>query len=106
MPNANKYKVRTDQSLFDIAIQEAGTVAAVFDLVNANYDKITSLSNAVIPGTHLDVNVATINPLVNDYYRANGILVTTATRRVTLLMDSEGYYLQDEDGYYLTSLDY
>ena len=67
-------KVLNGQSLFDIAIQAAGTVEAVFDIALANGISIT---DDLEPGTVLVVP-AVLNRQVAEYYRVNNIRPATA----------------------------
>ena len=66
-----KIKVLNNQSLFDIAIQEYGTVEAVFDLAMANGLGITDELNAgqelIVPESDFVV------PEIVEYYRKNGL---------------------------------
>ena len=66
-------KVLNGQSLFDIAIQSAGSIEAVFDIALANGISIT---DDLEPGTVLVVP-AVLNRQVAEYYRVNGIQPAT-----------------------------
>jgi len=66
-----RIKVLNNQSLFDIAIQEYGTVEAVFDLAMANGLGITDELNA---GQELVVPVSDfVVPEIVNYYKKNGL---------------------------------
>ena len=108
MPTGSKYKVREDQSIFDIAIQQCGTIEAAYEIALANEDKITSLTDPVPAGTILviDVSDENTNTLVKEYYDNNNILVASAYQQLYGLLDSEGFELQDSDGEILTSKEY
>jgi hypothetical protein len=67
-------KVLNGQSLFDLAIQVAGSVEAVFDIALANGISIT---DELRPGTVLTIP-AVVGRQVADYYAANGICPATA----------------------------
>ena len=49
----SKFKVEVKQSIYDLAIQEYGTVESVFALLNDNADKIPDLNTNLAPGTLL-----------------------------------------------------
>jgi 2',3'-cyclic-nucleotide 2'-phosphodiesterase (5'-nucleotidase family) len=66
-------RVLNGQSLFDIAIQAAGNVEAVFDIALANGLGITD----DLPAGTLLVIPAVANRQVADYYRTNNILPAT-----------------------------
>jgi hypothetical protein len=66
-------KVLNGQSLFDLAIQAAGSVEAVFDIAAANG---VSITDELQPGTIL-VIPAVSNRQVADYYRSNSIRPAT-----------------------------
>jgi hypothetical protein len=66
-------KVLNGQSLFDIAIQAAGSVEAAFDIALANG---VSITDELQPGTIL-VIPAVVNKRVADYYRSNSIKPAT-----------------------------
>lgn len=106
MPTSSKYKVRESQSLFDIAIQEAGTIEAFFEVAEANKSKITSLSEPLIPGNALIVDTTTKNKLVSGYFAALNKQLSAATKRMYVLIDSEGYPLQDINGDLLMTKEY
>jgi hypothetical protein len=67
-------KVLNSQSLFDLAIQAAGSVEAVFDIALANgvgiTDELVAGAAVVVP--------AILNRQVADYYKVNNIKPATA----------------------------
>ena len=75
-----KIKVLNNQSLFDIAIQEYGTVEAVFDLAMANGLGITDELNA---GQELAVPDSDfVIPEIVAYYKKNGLHPATGSTGV------------------------
>jgi hypothetical protein len=67
-------KVLNGQSLFDLAVQEGGSVEAVFDLALAAGLGIT----ADMPAGTLLAAPAVVSRRVADYYRTNSIRPATA----------------------------
>lgn len=64
------------QTLFDIAIQAAGSVEAVLEIAAANNISIT---DDLKEGTVLEIP-RVINQTVADYFRVNGIIPKTGLR--------------------------
>jgi hypothetical protein len=62
MLNANKITVRDGQSVFDIALQYYGTLAAVFLVVEDNVD-VSSVDSTLYSGQIL--NIRQSDPLIN-----------------------------------------
>jgi len=75
-----KIKVLNNQSLFDIAVQEYGTVEAVFELAMANGLGITDELNAgqelVVPESDFTA------PEIVEYYKKNGLHPATGSTGV------------------------
>lgn len=53
MKARNKFKVEVNQTIYDLVIQEYGTVESLFDMLNDNADKIPNLDTNLAPGTTL-----------------------------------------------------
>ena len=74
--------VLNNQSLWDISVQEYGTVEAVFELARANDMGVTDLLTAgqelVLP----EVDKKIIKPEVVAYYRRNGLHPVTGETNV------------------------
>ena len=74
--------VLNNQSLWDIAIQEYGTVEAVFELARANGIGVTDLLTAgqelVLP----EIDSSVEKPEVVEYYRRNGLYPVTGETNV------------------------
>jgi hypothetical protein len=68
-----KIKVVDGQSIYDIALQWAGSVEAVVEIAEANY---FSLDDALAAGRELEVP-RVHNKKLADYYRNNNITITT-----------------------------
>jgi hypothetical protein len=88
-------RVLNGQSLFDIAIQAAGSVEAVFDIALANGIGIT---DELQPGTVL-VIPAVLNRQVADYYSSRGIRPATVLSAddATLLRDGVEFWMLEYD---------
>ncbi len=71
--------VLNGQSLFDIALQEYGSIEAVFQLADDN--GITNITDSLIPGTELiiDENMIIDKNVVN-YYKNNAIYPANEVR--------------------------
>lgn len=67
--------VLTGQSLFDLAMQELGSVEGVFELAEK---ADVSLTDELAVGVLLNVPVDPLDRQVVDYYKANGITPATA----------------------------
>jgi hypothetical protein len=79
-------RVLNGQSLFDLAVQEAGDIEAVFDFAGAN---AISITDELVVGTVLVVP-AMVNKQVADYYRVNGINPATALNATDAGLMHEG----------------
>jgi hypothetical protein len=53
MKARSKFRVEVKQSIYDLAIQEYGTIESVFELLKDNADKIPGLDTNLVPGTLL-----------------------------------------------------
>lgn len=73
MNNVTAYK---DQSVFDIALQEYGSIEGVFDLLAGNPG--LEFDNTFEPGTVLKLEGDIINQEVVDYYTKNNIKPATS----------------------------
>ncbi len=71
-----------NQSLFDIAIQEYGTIEAVFDLAMANGLSVTDTLTAGQVLNVPEVDPAVVQPEIVDYYRRHGIRPATGETEV------------------------
>ncbi|HEY5509389.1 MAG TPA: hypothetical protein VIK29_11995 [Paludibacter sp.] len=69
----NSLKALSGQTLFDIALQSAGSVEAAFDLALMNSIGIT---DDVVPGLNLTV-ASVVNKQIADYYKNKGIKPAT-----------------------------
>jgi hypothetical protein len=67
-------KVLNGQSLFDLAVQAAGTVEAAFDIALAN---VRAVVDELTPGAALVIPMV-LNKQIAEYYRVNGIRPATA----------------------------
>ncbi len=74
--------VLNNQSLWDIAIQEYGTVEAVFELAQANGLSVTDTLTAGQVLNVPEVDPALTQPEIVDYYRRNGIRPATGETEV------------------------
>ncbi len=78
--------VKPDQSLFDIALQETGSIETVFDMAMANGIGIT---DELTTGTVLQVAGTVINKVKN-YYTANDIFPASTFTNADRLLSLEG----------------
>jgi hypothetical protein len=62
---------QSGQTVFDIALQELGSIEGVFDLLEANPD--LQLDSAVVVGTSVKKPTPVIDLRVAEYYSRNGI---------------------------------
>ena len=92
-------KVLNGQSLFDIAIQAAGSVEAVFDIALANGISIT---DDLEPGTVLVVP-AVLNRQMAEYYRINNIRPATALSAADEMLLHEGIGFWFIEFYFIVS---
>jgi hypothetical protein len=67
-------KVLNNQSLFDIALQAAGSIESVFDIAATNGIEIT----AELPTGMVLTIPKVVNRRIVEYYRVNGIVPATA----------------------------
>jgi hypothetical protein len=88
-------RVLNGQSLFDIAIQAAGSVEAAFDIALANGIGITD----DLPAGTVLVIPAVLNRRVVDYYRTNDIKPATAlgAQDVEFVMEGINYWRLEYD---------
>jgi hypothetical protein len=69
-----KITVQPNQSVYDIAIQEYGSVEGVFLLMQDNPLIITSLDVNLIMGTRLQILSLPLNKEIISYYKDNHII--------------------------------
>ncbi|MDR3133220.1 MAG: hypothetical protein LBU42_04265 [Prevotellaceae bacterium] len=88
-------RVLNGQSLFDIAIQAAGSVEAVFDIALASG---LSITDELISGAALAVP-AVAGRKVADYYAANGIRPATAigAQDIDFILEGIGFWRLEYD---------
>jgi hypothetical protein len=88
-------RVLNGQSLFDIAIQAAGSVEAVFDIALAGGIRITD----ELPAGTVLVIPAVVSGQVADYYAANGIKPATALgpQDMEFVMEGINYWRLEYD---------
>jgi hypothetical protein len=79
--------VLTEQSIFDLAIQEAGTIEAAFAIAVANNISITALPDA---GERVSGIEAIERPVTN-YYANKGLIPATANL-IGLEFEGIGYW--------------
>jgi hypothetical protein len=89
-------KVLNNQSLFDLAIQAAGSVEAVFDIALANN---VSTTDELTPGRALQIPEV-LNKQVANYYSTNGI------RPATALSASDAAMLPEGIGFWIVEYDF
>lgn len=83
---------QTGQTLFDIALQEMGSVDGVFDILNAN--AFLRLDMAIPAGTKVLVPDTVFQPGIVDYYTRNGLHPASSL--------GENVTLNEEDMIYIT----
>ena len=71
----SKVTTYADQSVFDIALQEYGSVEGVFDILGANAG--LQLDSHIAPGTLLQLPGIPVKQAVVDYYKKNNIKPAT-----------------------------
>lgn len=76
------HRIKQDQNIFDLAVQLYGDVQYMFNLTDAN-TKIISLNNTQ-DFTGLEVQYAEQSFAVTEYFRKNGITITTAINETDL----------------------
>lgn len=86
-------KVLTGQSLFDIAIQECGTVEEAFAIALAND---VSISAELTAGTKLNPGQS-VDVRVTDYYRVRNLKPATFTADGVLDFSGIGYMSIEEN---------
>jgi hypothetical protein len=69
----SKVNIRSGQNLFDIALQERGTIEAAFSIAKANN---LSLTGDIPAGTELILD-GDFDPIVYNYYNDNKIQPST-----------------------------
>lgn len=95
-----KVKVLNNQSIFDIAVQESGTLETVFEIAGANELKITTIDEIPDPTTILNItaNEEIDNNNIIEYYKRLKHKVATAASKLCILIDSESFILKDSTG--------
>lgn len=82
-------KVNDQQSLFDIALQDSGSVESIMDLALANG---LSITDQLTTGKLLDCESPVYNRVVFDEYRLKGIVPATAMTEKDLPMEGIDYW--------------
>ena len=99
-----KIKVLENQSLFDVAMQEHGTIETIFDILNANPGKITGIDITLPQGLSInipeqsDIPALAVNLPVMGLYKKKQIKVTTAKCVSTFLLAEDGSFILQENG--------
>ena len=75
----------TNQTLFDIALQEMGSIEGVFELLAANPS--LALDANIAPLTELNIPGAIINRQVTDYYSKNNIKPATGIEEEVIITE-------------------
>lgn len=87
-------RVSYNQSLFDISVQECGSIEAVFDISKQNG---LSITDVLIPGTSIKLP-ETINKPVHEYYKTHGLNPSTdATTISELINEGIDYWALEVD---------
>lgn len=74
-------KIRPLQTLMDIAIQEKGTVLAVFEMAVLNG---LSITDDLVPGNLIDYDVSIEDIEIKAFFKRNNIYPATALRPIDL----------------------
>lgn len=74
---ARKVTVKSGQSIFDIALQEYGSVEGVYNLMQDNPARIPSLDVDLLPGDVLLIGSDPVQKDVTDYYTRNSVFPAT-----------------------------
>lgn len=82
---SRKIIVLDRQTLWDIAIQEYGTVEAVFDLLSDNPS--LTINTALIAGQQLIISSPVMNQDVYDYFKKNNLNPVSDVRDVSEITD-------------------
>lgn len=89
-------EVQHGQSIWDIALQEYGSVEAVFTLISDNPDVLTDLDVDLMPGQKLLIKGEPVNRDVVNFYTAEGVKPSGAsTQGVDLQGDFNDDYNDD-----------
>lgn len=72
-----------DQSVFDIAIQEYGSIEGVFNLLRANPE--LEFDSNIQPGTVLKIEGEPVKQTIVDFYRNNKIQLATGNLNILLI---------------------
>jgi hypothetical protein len=75
-----KVVVISRQSIFDIAIQECGSVNAIFDIARLNNISVT---DTLAPGTELQIPTEKSKPDIVRYFSGKGAKLATSIERST-----------------------
>lgn len=93
---ARKVKVQDRQTVFDIAIQEYGSVEACFVLMADNPDKITSLTMDLVPGTILNIISPPVDIPIASFMSANSIQVVSISTAPPSMLQNR--HLREDGG--------
>jgi len=71
----NKIVIGNNQNIFDIALQEFGSIEAVFDILEDNQDIINGITDNIIVGTEFNIREISNNEnkSIKTYYKQNKI---------------------------------
>lgn len=86
----NKVTVGNNQTVWDILLQEYGSVEAFFQMVDSNPTVFTNLNVLLLPGMVLKVSETAFNSKVKDYYSKRGLKVVNGVKIVDGSFD-EGF---------------
>lgn len=77
------------QTIWDIAIQEYGSVDGVFKLMNDNPEKVPSLDANLIPGDFLKILSGPTDNVNLDYYRKNNLHPVTISSNADIAVGGD-----------------
>lgn len=86
-----KVVIAQSQTIYDIAIQEYGSVDAVFSLAADNPTVVTNLNDALAPGTTVYIKTPATDPKVLKFFTDNKIQPATGQNVVRVpLVNADG----------------
>jgi len=94
---ANKLvTIKQEQSIFDLSLQQYGSIDFVYNLIENNSFIESILSNDI--NSNILANVDEKN-YVTEFYNKNGTIVGTNIPKTSFLLQQNGYYILQQNGY-------
>lgn len=90
-------KIGNNQSLFDIALQEFGSIEAIFNIIQDNQNLFNGITDNVNIGDEINIRAISDkeNKTVKNYYKINKL--KPATKDELMINEGIGYWVIEQN---------